>query len=84
MEWISIKERLPDNEGEVVIAWESFPITLEDGCKGMSSTRFYKNGQWIECSEWFDWGEYVDQADITHWTPLPEEPPPESDDIDMT
>ena len=71
-DWISVEERLPEDDGDVLAIVSGYPtpnITLEDVlvvaafCEG--------EGWYIE--EYPDW----DNPIITYWMPLPE--PPEED-----
>ena len=81
MKWISIKDRLPDNEDEEYLCvsakfggrddyWEySYIIILG-----------YENGKWLDD----DNREHNNNADyhwITHWMPLPEYPKKEDFNI---
>lgn len=68
-DWISVEDRLPEDDGDVLAIVSGYPtpnITLEDVlvvaafCKG--------EGWYIE--EYRDW----DNPIITHWMPLPEPP----------
>ena len=72
-DWISVEERLPENDGDVLAIVSGYPtpnITLEDVlvvaafCEG--------EGWYIE--EYPDW----DNPIITYWMPLPEPPEEEN------
>lgn len=63
MEWISVEDRLPENDDEVLalfIGWDDMKVirTLE-----------YDKG-W---EEWSDWNGQV-YKNITHWAKMPEPP----------
>ena len=60
-EWISVKERLPENENEVVLATD---VTY-------SYTARYVNDNWHCVCECF---EGSSPYNITHWMPLPKPP----------
>lgn len=74
MEWISVKDRLPDfltkvlcldAKGEIVIAKLATINASEDS-----------NGKKIN-HEWFERVSYQEYYEnITHWMPLPEKPEP--------
>ena len=60
IKWISVKERLPDNENQRVLAVciGDYPI----GHPRIDTDR-YTRGHWVRYGN-----------DVTHWTPLPEPP----------
>ncbi len=58
MEWISTKERLPDDDGNVLIFDKGHNIAIG----------YYDN----VVSSWYDLDDM--RAFITHWMPLPEIP----------
>lgn len=63
-EWISVKDRLPEYGGRVIVALDEKGTKI---CGGLDSDRIGTHGEWVR------WQGYV-----THWMPLPE-PPKESD-----
>lgn len=69
-EWISVKDRLPDECDNLVLAIANGKpcrnITLEDAYVLAS---YVPNEGWI-IDEWPMWEE----AEVTHWMPLPEPP----------
>ena len=73
MEWISIKDQLPNNNGNVFVCEMdaindyAYPYNYEEAC-GMG---YYENGAW-----WHNNDDGLDYGieDITHWMPLPEQP----------
>ena len=79
MEWISVKEKLPDKDGDYLcyrklfhgsgMAVYSFALNL----KKIDEYDFYgeKRCGWYDYDS--DYG-YYDIEDVTYWMPLPEEP----------
>lgn len=78
MNWINVKERLPDsinrNNGRIVcIAYGFDPLS-------------YHKEKWVLEAYYdserncFEYGEYDCPLEVTHWMPLPE--PPKEDDIE--
>lgn len=71
-EWISVKERLPDDEkdGETVLAVVSGKphenITL---CHVLMTAGYFPEEGWV-VNEYPEW----ENPTITHWMPLPEPP----------
>ena len=66
--WISVKDRLPEKDGEYLVRFAD---------KGLSNveyeSKFESFGYWLSImwDEYADWFPYVG---ITHWMPLPEPP----------
>ena len=71
-QWISVEERLPDEEGKYL-------VTLDDGITTIDFLYFYKHypyyrkGIRTDRPVWCDWDEYC-YFSVTHWMPLPELP----------
>lgn len=63
MKWVSVKERLPDNEQWVLCFMEN-----EEFGKFRVFQWSYIDWQWNDGNEWYD------EEDVTHWMPLPEPP----------
>lgn len=69
MEWISVKERMPEPEKPVLV-FDDF---------GDMTTAYLHNYSW-GTTDWHlcETGSYADDADVdgtvTHWMPLPEPP----------
>lgn len=70
MEWVSVKERLPDNEISVLIYVPSY--------KEIHSAEFC---DWDSCDDWhISFGKHIhdiltfEQKDVSHWMPLPQLP----------
>jgi len=59
MDWISIKDRMPDIEDEYLVADSKIVSTLE-----------FRNKKWY--SDSLD--VYIPKGRITHWMPLPKPP----------
>jgi Protein of unknown function (DUF551) len=64
MEWISVKDRLPDKGEEVGYVFDGKNIRRDVYAPGF-------NGKW-ETENSMGW--YVTVENITHWMPLPEPP----------
>lgn len=61
-EWISTKDRLPEEDREVLIAYWFIPPYGDPGW--VIETGRHRSGRWVQLQ-----GE-----NVTHWTPLPELP----------
>lgn len=71
-EWISVKERLPDDEkdGETVLAIVSGkPHKNIMLCHALMTAGYFYQGGWL-VDEYPEW----ENPTITHWIPLPEPP----------
>ena len=64
MEWISVKDRMP-NMKDIVLVYDTF---LECVSIGYISEFLGKRAVWV-----IDYGESVSDT-VTHWMPLPEPP----------
>lgn len=63
MNWISVKDRLPESEGEdwlVVVKNKN-----KEGGIFLCDVAHYENGKWYKSNTW---------EDVTHWMPLPPKP----------
>ena len=58
-EWISVKERLPE-ETYLVLVWDN-------DCDQVAIASLQRDGSWCGDGVWKD-------ANVTHWMPLPEPP----------
>ena len=72
-EWISVKDRLPDSNGQYIVT------ACDEGCSAGEGIWYdtvvviaeYYDGSWT----WFEGGSEYDLSGIvTHWMPLPEPP----------
>ncbi len=69
MEWISVKDRLPDPSSlEYVLAY-GIP-TCHGDCERKLQIQFCRYSE----DEGFEFGEYDCGLDTTHWMPLPDPP----------
>ena len=66
-QWVSVDERLPDDEDNGVIAWTN--NASEYSSYNFDLAFYHKNFGWLMATEW----EHGDPT-VTHWMPLP--PPP--------
>ena len=76
-EWISVKDKLPDKDGNYLCCWGEH--------KGIAICSFAKNLRKVDKYDfkgknragWYDydseWG-YGEMCNVTHWMPLPELP----------
>ena len=76
MEWISVKDRLPETDGYYLCVWDEIIDIFEfakDLYKVDKYVFFDKKGQsgFYSCDR--DWG-LIFEDDVTHWMPLPELP----------
>lgn len=72
-EWISVKDRVPDDYVEV------FYIALNENGSKERMTGHRENGRWTHCCLWYSTIHLNDEIKVTHWMPLPEPPVMESD-----
>lgn len=66
MEWISVKDRLPDKNGDFL----AYVPNEKDNTKERVETLYY-----MDINNWFK-GDYYSRKvyGVTHWMPLPEPP----------
>ena len=80
MEWISVKDRLPDDEQEVLViahGWDG-RLVYVGSHRRVEAQKSWLTGITSKSSEWSLWGwSYLKEPIVTHWMPLPE--PPEED-----
>lgn len=67
MEWISVKDRLPETNCDVLVAKQNGRVFQ------MSYHAPFDSGKRI--FQWWGFSKWVDQhSQVTHWMPLPEPP----------
>lgn len=77
--WISVNDRLPQEDGSYLVTINSF-----NGCKYIDVRWFAKDGEIVDKYElagqenvWYyydsEWG-YISIDSVTHWMPLPQPP----------
>ena len=76
-EWISVDDRLPEQDKEVLLivyGWED--RLYYTGClHRQESERSWLTGIESKASDWKIWGfSYLREPIVTHWMPLPEPP----------
>ena len=64
MEWISVKDRLPEEQQYIIFYINDNGLFLEDRI----ATGIYEDGQFCD-DHGFNWG-----LETTHWMPLPKPP----------
>lgn len=73
-EWISVKDRLPENEQEVLVVavgWED-RLVYVGNYKRIESQKSWLTGIRSESSDWSLWGwSYLRSPEVTHWMPMP-------------
>lgn len=78
MEWISIKDRLPEDGQELLViishGWEG-RLVYVGAYKKVESEVSWLTGVISKASDWSLWGwSYLKEPHVTHWMPLPELP----------
>lgn len=75
--WISVKDRLPENEQEVLVishGWGGRLLYIGT-YKRIESKTSWLTGITSKASDWSLWGwSYLREPHVTHWMPLPELP----------
>ena len=76
-EWISVDDRLPDDEQEVLViahGWDG-RLVYVGSHKRVEAQKSWLTGITNKSSEWLLWGSsYLKEPIVTHWMPLPPEP----------
>ena len=76
-EWISVDDRLPDDEQEVLViahGWDG-RLMYVGSHKRVEAQKSWLTGITNKSSEWSLWGwSYLKEPMVTHWMPLPEPP----------
>ena len=78
--WISVKDRLPENDNEVITAYK-----IDDGkvMKKRNGKLFVKTGNWTGyrwISVWDEYKSFATEETVLYWMPLPEPPKEGSQD----
>ena len=76
-EWISVNDRLPDDEQEVLVIAHGWGgrLVYVGSHKRVEAQKSWLTGITSESSEWSLWGwSYLKEPMVTHWMPLPEPP----------
>lgn len=75
--WISVKDRLPENEQEVIVISHGWGgrLVYAGTYKKIESETSWLTGITSKASDWSLWGwSYLREPQVTHWMPLPEPP----------
>ena len=75
--WISVKDRLPENEQEVLVISHGWGgrLVYVGRYKKIESETSWMTGITSKASDWSLWGwSYLREPQVTHWMPLPELP----------
>ena len=76
-EWISVDDRLPEDEQEVLVishGWDGRLVYIGSH-KRVEAQKSWLTGITNKSSEWLLWGwSYLKEPMVTHWMPLPEPP----------
>ena len=76
-EWISVDERLPDDEQEVLVIAHGWGgrLVYVGSHKRVEAQKSWLTGSTNKSSEWSLWGwSYLKEPMVTHWMPLPQPP----------
>ena len=83
--WVSVKDRLPDDEQEVLViahGWDG-RLVYVGSHKRVEAQKSWLTGITNKSSEWSLWGwSYLKEPIVTHWLPMPE-PPEEGKNNEM-
>ena len=76
-EWISVDDRLPSDEQDVLViahGWDG-RLVYVGSHKRVEAQKSWITGITNKSSEWLLWGwSYLKEPMVTHWLPLPEPP----------
>ena len=76
-EWISVDDRLPDDEQEVLVIAHGWGgrLVYVGSHKRVEAQKSWLTGITNKSSEWSLWGwSYLKEPMVTHWMPLPQPP----------
>ena len=76
-EWISVNDRLPDDEQEVLVIAHGWGgrLVYVGSHKRVEAQKSWLTGITNKSSEWSLWGwSYLKEPMVTHWMPLPNPP----------
>lgn len=76
-EWISVNDRLPDDEQEVLVIANGWGerLVYVGSHKRVEAQKSWLTGITNKSSEWLLWGwSYLKEPMVTHWMPLPQPP----------
>lgn len=75
--WISVKDKLPEPEQDVLViahGWSGRLLYI-GSYQRMEAETSWLTGVTSKASEWSLWGwSYLREPEVTHWMPLPEPP----------
>ena len=76
-QWISVKDRLPEPEQEVLViahGWSGRLLYI-GSYQRMEAETSWLTGVTSKASDWSLWGwSYLREPEVTHWMPLPDPP----------
>ena len=76
-EWISVKDRLPSDEQDVLVIAHGWGgrLVYVGSYKRVEAQKSWLTGITNKSSEWLLWGwSYIKEPMVTHWMPLPHPP----------
>ena len=76
-EWISVEDRLPSDEQDVLVIAHGWGgrLVYVGSHKRVEAQKSWLTGITNKSSEWLLWGwSYLKEPMVTHWMPLPEPP----------
>ena len=76
-EWISVDDRLPDDEQEILVIAHGWGgrLVYVGSHKRVEAQKSWLTGITNKSSEWSLWGwSYLKEPMVTHWMPMPQPP----------